>query len=343
MASSGQRIGEYLLDARIGAGAFGEVWRARHHVWVDQIVAVKIPTDEQYIRNLQREGAAMHGLVHPNIARALGFDPYADPPYLITEFVPGTSLRPLIDQRKLSPADAAAVMVQVLRGLGFAHARGVLHRDIKPENILVHERAVSDGYAAEGVIKVTDFGLGRAAMDSAAIKFSASVNTPQAREIAGTLDYMAPEIRNSDAASADARADLYACGVVLYEMLTGERPAGTEVPSEMNRQVPRYLDEVFRRSYTRLERRFASAEEFLAALAAGSVPALPETQRMSGATVCPHCSKPVGQDDQFCMSCGVQLVAHVRRCQQCGAYPDLADRYCIFCGQTLDQPLAVVT
>src|SRR3954447_15043326 len=109
MPQPNQRISEYLLDEPIGRGAFGEVWRAHHHVWADQFVAIKIPTDAQYLRNLQREGVAIHGLVHPNIVRAIGFDPYADPPYLTTEYVPGTSLRPLVKRRALLPADVVAV------------------------------------------------------------------------------------------------------------------------------------------------------------------------------------------------------------------------------------------
>src|SRR5207244_3594489 len=106
--------------------------------------------------------------------------------------------------------------------------------------------------------------------------------SPAAREIAGTLDYMAPESRRAGSGNVDARADLYACGVVLYEMLTGERPAGMEMPSDLNPAVPKYLDEVFRRAYARLEKRFTSAEMFLAALP----PVLPvgETGRNAGPT-----------------------------------------------------------
>src|SRR5277367_4251292 len=114
MPQSGQRVGEYILDAEIGGGAFGRVWRARHHVWTDQLVAIKIPSDPQYLRDLQSEGAVIHGMVHPNIVRALGFDPYADTPYLAMEYVPGTSLRPLIQSRTLSIPDATAIMRQVL-------------------------------------------------------------------------------------------------------------------------------------------------------------------------------------------------------------------------------------
>src|SRR5579864_369055 len=208
MPSPNDRVGEYVLQERINRGTFGEVWKAHHHVWADQLVAVKIPTDPQYLRNLQREGVAIHGLVHPGIVRAIGFDPYAQVPYLAMEYVPGTSLRPLIQNRSLTITDAVAILRQVLSGLAYAHKSGIVHRDVKPENILVHERAFRDGFSAEGAVKVTDFGLGRAATDAAAgsIAYSASLDSPAAREIAGTLDYMPPEQRTG--AEVDPRADL---------------------------------------------------------------------------------------------------------------------------------------
>lgn len=345
MPTTNQRISEYVLEQKIGGGAFGEVWRARHHVWSDQLVAIKIPTDRQYIRNLQREGVAIHGLEHSNIVRAMGFDPYADPPYLVMEYVPGTSLRPLIKARALSIEDTVAVLRQVLAGLSYAHSHGLIHRDIKPENILVHERTRQEGYDAAGLIKVTDFGLGKAVAVSMgeSIALSAELGGEAAAQISGTLDYMAPEQRNGDA--VDGRADLYACGVILYEMLTGERPAGTECPSDLNPKVPAYLDEAFRRSYARLEKRFASAEEFLASLRAPALPpplppaitrwpakALPPAL---ASKTCPSCRRSVAGADQFCMHCGVQLVEWVLRCPQCGAYPDPTDRFCIFCGVAL--------
>jgi serine/threonine protein kinase len=354
MPAQGQRVSEYILDEKVGGGTFGEVWKAHHHVWVDQLVAIKIPTDPQYLRELQREGVAIHGLVHPNIVRAMGFDPYADPPYLTMEYIPGSSLRPLISSKAIAPNDAVAIMRQVLAGLKYAHANGLVHRDIKPENILVHQRARTDRYAAEGVIKVTDFGLGKAATTAGAqsIVYSASLNSPQAKEIAGTLDYMAPEQRGGG--NVDGRADLYACGVILYEMLTGERPAGTDVPSDLNPSSPKYLDDIFRRSYARLEKRFGSADEFLNALGTASAPAMsppPLPPRVNAPQVlpgeglvpagqrrCPTCRKQIDLYDQFCMYCGVQLVAKVRRCEKCGAYPDLNEQYCIFSGEQLEPP-----
>src|SRR6476660_8164008 len=125
MAQANQRVSEYVLDEKVGAGTFGEVWRAHHHVWVDQLVAIKIPTDSQYVRNLQREGVAIHGLVHPNIVRALGFDPYAETPYLAMEYIPGSSLRPMIQNKSLSIPDAVAIMRQMLAGLSYAHKNGI--------------------------------------------------------------------------------------------------------------------------------------------------------------------------------------------------------------------------
>jgi serine/threonine protein kinase len=344
MPQANQRISEYVLEQKLGGGTFGEVWRAHHHVWVDQLVAVKIPTDPQYVRNLQHEGAAIHGLVHANIVRAIGFDPYGDPPYLVMEYVPGTDLRALISQKSITTANAVAIMKHVLAGLSYAHKNGVVHRDMKPENILIHERALKDGFDTEGVVKVTDFGLGRAATKTAvgSIAYSASLNDAAGREIAGTLDYMSPEQRSGG--DVDGRVDLYACGVILYELLTGERPAGTDVPSDLNQSVPRHLDEAFRHSYARLDKRFTSAEEFAKAMTlpaavaplAPIVPSLNLTgSPMVTKTMCPSCKRSVDATDQFCMHCGVQLVAQVRRCAKCGAYPDYSDRFCIFCGETL--------
>lgn len=335
MLQTDQRIGEYVLDSRIGAGVFGEVWRARHHVWRDKMVAIKVPTESQYLRTLQREGSALHGLEHANIVKAVAFDPFADPAYLVMEYVPGTNLRPLIKSRRLTIDDAVAVMRQVLSGLSHAHSRGLVHRDVKPENILVHERTANEGYAAPGLVKVTDFGLGRANQTAAtqSIAFSASLNSDAGRELAGTLDYMAPEQRAGE--QVDARADLYACGVVLYEMLTGERPAGTDLPSALNPQTPHYLDEAFRRSYARLEKRYASADDFLLALRAGDGPVPSAPIPFAARRGCPQCRQAVDPTDQFCMHCGTQLVPYVRRCAACGGYPDPSDPVCVLCGHDL--------
>lgn len=270
MPIPGQRVGEYVLSELIGRGTFGEVWRGCHVAWSDRAVAVKIPTDPDYIRYLRREGCAIHGLKHPNIVRAVNFDPYADPPYLILEYIPGWSLRQLLSARRLSIDEALAVLKQVLAGLSHAHRHGYIHRDLKPENILIHQLAASRGLACPGVVKITDFGLSRATgSELPADSIVMSRSQASQANTAGTPAYMAPEQLSGD--GHDQRVDLYACGVILFEMLTGERPAGAEVPSSLNPQIPPWLDDLFRRCCTRVERRFGSAEEMLAFMEAARV------------------------------------------------------------------------
>ena len=92
----GDRINNYIVEELIGSGSFGLVYKARHHVF-ENVVAIKIPTDAQYVQNLRREGVAIHGLQHPNIVRALDMDPFADPPYLIMEYLDGPTLRQILD------------------------------------------------------------------------------------------------------------------------------------------------------------------------------------------------------------------------------------------------------
>ena len=229
-----------------------------------------------------------------------------------------------------------------------------MHRDIKPENILLHEQGLASaaGFEVEGTVKVTDFGLGKAnnVMDQAiagarSIVFSAEASAgaagDQFKQIAGSLEYMAPEQRGGG--EVDGRADLYACGVILYEMLVGDRPAGMELPSDVNKSVPAALDDAFRRSYSRLERRFGSAAEFLAALnAPASSASLPTWSVASAPGNCPSCHGRVENGDQFCIHCGHQLVGLVRRCGRCGAFPAAGDNFCIFCGDDLRPRYGVV-
>jgi hypothetical protein len=124
------------------------------------------------------------------------------------------------------------------------------------------------------------------------------------------------------------------------------------VPSDLDSSIPKYLDDVFRRAYTRLEKRFTSAEEFANALHVAPPPIvarppivtsrLPESTARGGAPQCPSCRGSVDTSDQFCMHCGKQLVQSIKRCPKCGAYPDASDRYCIFCGEDL-VPAGVLT
>lgn len=337
---SGNRIHNYLLEEKLGAGSFGEVWRARHHIF-DERVAVKIPTDRRFVRQLQHEGVAIHGLRHPNIVRAIDLDPYAEPPYLIMEYVAGPSLRAVIDHYRANfPIQAATTILRgILHALSAAHAAGMVHRDIKPPNILLDIPAEKLNSITEQDVKVTDFGLGRVGGELAqSMLQSGSILTEEGRSISGTLAYMSPEQR--EGADIDARTDLYACGIVLYEMLTGERPQGSDMPSALRSGVPAVLDDVFRRSYTRLDRRFRSANEMLSALQPGPPPP-PAARRTNGLSVrpdeqrCQECGTATFKDDQFCVGCGRQLALSVPRCPACAAYVYSNDRFCIFCGKDL--------
>jgi len=347
---SGDRVSEYVLLEQVGAGSFGEVWKARHHIWQDQIVAIKIATDAQYVRNLQREGVTIHGLKHPNIVRAIGLDPYASPPYLVMEFIDGPTLRQVIDAHPdgVPLAPALSVFRGMLQALAVAHENGVIHRDIKPANVLIASRD-DIAQATPDVVCVTDFGLGEAAgLTTTSMLQSGSVLTEGGKSISGTMAYMAPEQR--DGQHVDARADLYACGMVLFELLTGKRPQGGDLPSHLRREVPKWLDEFFARCYTRLERRFASAAEMLAELdrhapsqktpGAKAVSPLPRAKPVPSARgrldeYCEKCGNNLEPEDNFCIKCGHQVNPNPRRCPQCGSYPDPHDKHCISCGTPL--------
>jgi len=349
----GDRINNYLLDRIVGIGSFGEVWRARHHV-LDQVVAIKIPTDPQYVRNLRREGVAVHGLRDANIVRALDIDPYADPPYLIMEFVDGPSLREAIDHAGAAfPIDAAVAIVRgVLRALVAAHRAGVIHRDVKPANILLTKPVSLLDEITEDDVKVTDFGLGSiGGKMTQSLMQSQSLASGRQSGLTGTWAYMSPEQKQG--LEIDGRSDLYACGVILFELLTGERPQGFDLPGTLRSDVPAWLDDVVRKGYTRLEQRFRSAEEMLLALSpqAGrgrhvdmTVPPPPPSRSRQAAmyaggkqagTTCPACAMTVDPADQFCIRCGHQLVVSVPRCPACESIVHFSDRYCIFCGKDL--------
>ena len=352
---AGTRVSEYVLEERIGAGSFGEVWRARHHIWDGDAVAIKLPTEPDYVRYLRKEGLVVHGLRHPNIVGVKGLDPYAEIPYLVMELVEGPSLRGLLDEHpKGLPLTVVETVIRgVLAGLHAAHAANVLHRDMKPGNVLLHMPDGSADSLATDDVKLSDFGLGSGSTDTLR-SLAQSASLDRDNRIVGTLAYMAPELKEGNA-QADAPGDLYAVGVMLFEMLTGERPAGTEMPSDLrDESLPSAYDDLFRKLYTRRERRFQSAAEVLEFLEtrlapvpgggakAPSLPPLPARREAGGDAAkiiatgqCPKCPAKVEPYDQFCTQCRYQLVDKVRICPSCGAYPGPHDKFCIFCGLRL--------
>jgi len=342
---AGLRISEYVLEERVGAGSFGEVWQARHHIWQDDRVAIKLPTEPEYVRYLQREGVVVHGLRHPNIVRVMGLDPYADVPYLVMELVKGPSLRQVVNEHPTGlPVDIALTVLRgILSAMVTAHAGNVLHRDLKPGNVMLHLADRNLKELTRDDVKVGDFGLGVADPD-ALREIVQSVSIDRENKLVGTMAYMAPELRDGES-KPDARSDLYSIGVILFELLTGERPAGAELPSTLRAEVPAALDEVFRRLYSRYDSRYESAQAVLddldsrlhPPLPASSPPPLPTSADGASRRSCSACGQVIEAYDQFCTQCGQQIVPQVRRCSSCGGYPGADDSFCIFCGTTLTQ------
>ena len=246
--SPGARIGEYVLDAFLGRGGFGEVWSADHHELPDRRVAIKVPHSPDSVAMLRREGKVLATLDHPGIARVLGIDTTHEPPYCVIELIEGGSLADRLESEgPLAPDVARDVIVELLGVLEYAHERGIIHRDIKPENVLV---------TTEGSLRLTDFGFAHS-LTGVSMQLSTSL-APSVASFAGTIAYVAPEVRDGEE-TIDGRADLYSLGILFFELLTGRRPAGPEVPSELRDELPEWCDRVFRRLCARRDRRFPSA------------------------------------------------------------------------------------
>jgi serine/threonine-protein kinase len=265
----GQTLGKYQILSAIGRGAAGTVWRATDPV-IERTVAIKtIRLDDagdaetaEEIGRFKREAQAAGRLSHPNVVQVYDYGEQGGLAYLVMEYIEGGSLKGLIDKGERLPLkQVARVMDELLAALGHAHEKGIVHRDIKPANIML---------TRSGQVKVTDFGIAR---------IESSTMT-QAGTVLGTPAYMSPEQFRGE--PVDHRTDLYSAGVVLYQLLTGDRPfEGTfsaimhkalnvepPRPSEISLSVAPALDAVVARAMAkRPQARFASAAEFRAALA----------------------------------------------------------------------------
>jgi beta-lactam-binding protein with PASTA domain len=267
MVEAGTLIdGRYRVSARLGSGGMADVYLA-HDTLLGRQVALKLlhhrfSEDQEFVERFRREASSAAGLSHPNVVAVFDRGEWDGTYYIAMEYLPGRSLKAVVREHgPLSSGDAIDIVVQILLAARFAHRRGIIHRDIKPHNVILDE---------EGRAKVTDFGIARAGASDMTLTGS----------IMGTAQYLSPEQAQGHAVTESS--DLYAVGVVLYELLTGSVPFEGESavtialkqvsveavpPSQRNPEVGPALDAVVMRSLAKdPSQRFASADEFIAAL-----------------------------------------------------------------------------
>ncbi len=227
----------------LGRGGMGVVYKARQKS-LGRLVAIKILPpervgEEKFADRFAREAELLAKLSHPNIVTVHDFGHADELFYIVMEFIDGVNLRYLLHDGKLEPKQALAIIPPICEALQYAHDKGIVHRDIKPENLLLDR---------DGRIKIADFGI--AALIGAS------------GESSGTPPYMAPE-QSGGNPGVDHRADIYALGVVLYEMLTGERPQKEVIAPSKKVQIDVRIDEMVLRALEKEpERRYQTAGEF---------------------------------------------------------------------------------
>jgi eukaryotic-like serine/threonine-protein kinase len=256
----------YLVFERVGAGGMAEVYRARDEL-LGRDVALKVLSerfarDSSFVERFRREAQSAANLNAPQIVSLYDYGSDGDAYFIVMEFIDGTSLADIIrNEAPLLPERAAEIALDVTKALERAHAAGIVHRDIKPGNILITK---------EGLTKVTDFGIARAA------RGDNEQTMTQTGMVIGTAAYLSPE--QAQGQPVDGRSDLYSLGVVLYEMLSGHAPfAGdtplaiaykhvrefAEPPSSVNADVPKELDAIVMKALAKNpENRYANAVEF---------------------------------------------------------------------------------
>jgi hypothetical protein len=264
----GRRLGDrYRIESMVASGGMAAVWRATDEV-LGRPVAVKVlhdrlARDHDVVARFRREAVAAARLSHPGVVRVFDTGEENGVNYIVMELSEGMTLQDVVDdEAPLPPAEAVSIVQSVLHGLAHAHRNGVVHRDVKPSNVLL------DG---TGLIKVTDFGIAKAG-------FAEDLTTTG--NLMGTARYLAPE--QVEGGPVDARADLYATGIVLYELLTGRPPFRAETnlaaatmrlttepppPGALRSGIPRALDAVVMRALAKdPDHRYQSAEEMSTAL-----------------------------------------------------------------------------
>jgi hypothetical protein len=270
----GRRIGVYTIVRQLGFGGAGEVWRAKdERLGRDVAIKVLLPhlsTDTEKLRRFAEEARAAGTLNHPNILTVHDVGEHDGTPYLVSECLEGRSLRERLKAGPMSVAEATSVALGIAQGLAAAHERGIIHRDLKPENTFLK---------SDGGTKLLDFGLAKLKLPAASGRKDA--DDTALSMIAGTAAYMAPEQARGE--SSDPRSDLFALGVMMYEMLGGQHPFRgasvfetlhailTKEPAdllEVNERVPPALGRIVMRLLQKSpEARFQSARDLAWSLA----------------------------------------------------------------------------
>ncbi|HEX5719977.1 MAG TPA: protein kinase [Thermoanaerobaculia bacterium] len=237
MLAAGSRLGPYTILSPLGAGGMGEVYRARDPRLGREVAVKVLPAavsgDGDRIRRFEQEARAASALNHPNILTVFDTGSQDGTVYLVTEILEGETLRGRLAGGALPARKAIEIGIQIARGLAAAHERGIVHRDLKPENLFL---------TRDGRVKILDFGLAK--LQRSDIADAPTILTGTETGVVGTVGYMAPEqVRGQP---ADNRADVFALGAVLYEMLAGrrafQRDSAAETMTAILREEPPELE-----------------------------------------------------------------------------------------------------
>jgi len=235
----------------VARGGMGVVYKALQpdlgRVVALKVLSPKLAEDPEFAQRFNGEAKVLALLGHQNIIQVFDFGRASDLYYLVMEYVEGHSLREILRKGRPGSGEVFRILSQVCTALEYAHRQGVIHRDIKPENILVD---------SEGRVKIADFGLAKILP-----RGGSEASITQTRVVMGTPQYMAPE-QSRNPAGVDHRSDIYALGVILYEMLTGVPPQGHFPPPSERARVDRALDRIVLKALEQEpERRYQRASE----------------------------------------------------------------------------------